>query len=225
MFEQAWGRCRSNLIANLVAGSCVWITGAIICFFYYKGGYFTVLLDELGRIKKEHGFWYSAVATSIFGGVIPYSCLLFQKSIPQGKKVSWFVFFAVFWAIKGVEVDAFYRLQFFIFGGSQSVSVIFFKVLNDLFVYCVLWSAPVTAIFYGWKDANFSWANVQEIRNFRKLLSESVFLLLSTWIIWIPAVTIIYAMPANLQIPCFNLNLCFFVLVISCLIPKDGMAG
>ncbi len=225
MFTQAWARCRSNLKANLMAGVCIWITGAIICFSYYKVGYFTDWLDQLGRLKKEHGFLYSALATSFFGGVIPFACLLLQRNIPEGKKVSWLIFFIFFWAIKGIEVDAFYRLQVFIFGESKSIGVIFYKVLNDLFVYCVFWSAPVTAIFYGWKQADFAWSDVQEIRNPRKLVSESIFLLISTWIIWIPALAVVYAMPSNLQIPCFNLNLCFFVLVISYLNSKREMAG
>ena len=39
--------------------------------------------------------------------------------------------------------------------------------------------------------------------------------LMSTWAVWIPAVTIIYCLPAPLQIPLFNLVLCFWVLVLS----------
>jgi hypothetical protein len=38
---------------------------------------------------------------------------------------------------------------------------------------------------------------------------------MSTWAVWIPAVTIIYCLPAPLQIPLFNLVLCFWVLVLS----------
>ena len=56
-----------------------------------------------------------------------------------------------------MEVDAFYRLQGFLFGQSNSFEVIFAKVFTDQFIYCVIWAAPTTAIFYGWKNANFVW--------------------------------------------------------------------
>jgi hypothetical protein len=58
------------------------------------------------------------------------------------------------------------------------------------------------------------------LKNFGLMLDEILFLLFSTWIIWIPAVTIVYSMPTNLQIPLFNLTLCFFVLVITIAEPK-----
>ena len=38
---------------------------------------------------------------------------------------------------------------------------------------------------------------------------------ISAWIVWVPAVLIIYSLPANLQIPLFNLVLCFFSLVLA----------
>ena len=225
MFNQAWIRCRANFKANLIAGAFIWMAGAIICFSYYKIDKVAYFLNQIGELKKQSGFLYSALATSFFGGVIPYTLLIFQKSIPSAKKPQWFIFFVLFWAIKGIEVDAFYRFQGWLFGDTQSLRVVFSKVINDLFVYCVFWSAPVTAIFYGWKNANFEWSKVKEIRSARYLISETVFLLLSTWIIWIPAVTLVYSMPSELQIPIFNLTLCFFVLVISYLSPNKANGG
>jgi hypothetical protein len=40
---------------------------------------------------------------------------------------------------------------------------------------------------------------------------------LSNWLVWIPAVSVVYAMPAELQIPLFNLVLCFWVLLLAVL--------
>jgi hypothetical protein len=87
----------------------------------------------------------------------------------------------------------------------------------DQFVYCIFWSAPFTALFYGWKKAGFKFVADPPWLSARFIFEESIFLLFSTWIIWIPSVSIIYAMPENLQIPLFNITLCFFVLVISVL--------
>ena len=37
----------------------------------------------------------------------------------------------------------------------------------------------------------------------------------STWVVWIPAVAIIYSLPSALQVPLFNLVLCFWCLLMS----------
>jgi len=114
-------------------------------------------------------------------------------------------------------VDAFYRLQGYLFGYESTFRTILTKVLVDQFVYCIFWSAPFTALFYGWKKAGFKFDADPSWLSARFICEESIFLLISTWIIWIPSVSIIYAMPENLQIPLFNITLCFFVLVISVL--------
>ena len=225
MLRQAWDRCRTNLKANLITGVCIWSLGSVLVLTYYNIEYFANLLDQFGKLKTENGFLYSALSTSLFGGVIPYMALLFRKSIPESKRMTWFVFFVLFWGYKGIEVDAFYRLQGLLFGQNNSFQVILTKVCTDQFVYCVVWAAPTTAIFYGWKNADFLWSEVREIRDFKCLVSESAFLLFTTWIIWTPAVAIVYAMPRDLQIPCFNLTLCLFVLVISYLEPNKEVAG
>ncbi|HRX17342.1 MAG TPA: hypothetical protein P5123_13590, partial [Spirochaetota bacterium] len=37
----------------------------------------------------------------------------------------------------------------------------------------------------------------------------------SSLVIWIPAVSIIYSLPQNLQLPLFNIILCFFALILA----------
>jgi hypothetical protein len=44
--------------------------------------------------------------------------------------------------------------------------------------------------------------------------------ILSNWLVWIPAVSVVYAMPTELQIPLFNLVLCFWVLLLAVLNKK-----
>lgn len=39
--------------------------------------------------------------------------------------------------------------------------------------------------------------------------------LVSTWVVWVPATSLVYTLPSPLQIPLFNLVLCFFVLLLS----------
>ena len=134
-------------------------------------------LDELAQIKLEYGYLYSACATGLFGGLIPFLAMFFRGSVPPRRTFQWFLFFPLFWAFKGVEVDAFYRLQSFFFGASPEFKVVLYKVVVDQFVYCVIWSAPLTAIFYGLKDADFKWTDVVVLKNFSLMLDEILFLL------------------------------------------------
>ena len=212
---KAWRRCQINLRANLVAGLVIWSLGAGIFWGYENSKAFERFLNHTAELKNQYGYLYSAISTSLFGGVLPFLLLLLRQGIMRNRIVSWFLFFSIFWAIKGIEVDAFYRLQSYFLGNSSNWKTVSAKVFIDQFIYCVFWSAPLTALFYGWKDSDFCWAKVRVLKDVGVLVDESLFLLVSTWIIWIPAVSIIYSMPANLQIPLFNLTLCFFVLVIT----------
>ena len=213
----AWLRCRQSLRANLITGVVLWFFGLLIILSYHWSPGFSHLLGNLGRLKKEWSYLYSCISTAFFGGFIPYLFLYLRGMLPVGLKISWFLFFLIYWGIKGMEVDAFYRLQGYLFGYESTFCTILTKVLVDQFVYCIFWSAPFTALFYGWKKAGFKFDADPPWLSARFIFEESIFLLISTWIIWIPSVSIIYAMPENLQIPLFNITLCFFVLVISVL--------
>jgi hypothetical protein len=55
----------------------------------------------------------------------------------------------------------------------------------------------------------------------RKFFSVKIpTVILSNWLVWTPAVCVVYAMPNELQIPLFNLVLCFWVLLLAVLNKK-----
>ena len=78
-----------------------------------------------------------------------------------------------------------------------------------------VWGTPSCVLAYYWKDCNFDWR-----ATYCKWLSREywVFLLpsslLSVWIVWLPAVSIIYALPASLQIPLFCIVCCFWSILL-----------
>ncbi len=210
----------AGIRANLIPGIVLWIVGvAVVLVYYFSEGArpgFQWIID----LKQSYGFFYSGVATAIFGGLIPFLYLLAAGRIPPGCARSWGLFFVIYWSTRGIEVDAFYRLQAWLFGNELEWQTIVTKVLVDQFVYCPLWSAPLTAICYIWKDVGFSWSRLRNRINRRLFLFEIPSVLLSVWIIWIPATSIIYSLPLPLQIPLFNLVMCFYVLLVSVLAPE-----
>ncbi len=205
---------------NLIPGLLLWAVGLAVVLLYYFAPSTRDAFEWVMAKKVQYGYFYSGVSTAVFGGVIPFFYLRWRGKVPSGRVLSWGLFFVIYWTTRGIEVDALYRLQARLFGDGADWVTIVKKVAADQFVYCPFWSAPLTAVCYGWKDAGFSW------RRFRSTLNREFFLLdipsvlLSIWIVWIPAAAIIYSLPLALQIPLFNLVLCFFVLLVS-LLSKD----
>jgi len=125
------------------------------------------------------------------------------------------LFYVLFFAERGVEVDAFYRLQVVLFGDGNDVETIVKKVLVDQFVYSMLFAAPINMLCFLWKDLDFSFSKLKEALDWSFVTFRWPCGVVSAWIVWIPAVSCIYVLPSSLQIPLFNLVLCFFVLLLT----------
>lgn len=207
---------------NFIPGLILWCIGLILVFCFYfldaSRPWFQLVIEW----KKQYGFFYSGVSTALFGGVIPY--LFLRVSGRGGFGSNWIhgVIFILYWALRGVDVDAFYRFQAWLFGAGNQWQTIFKKVLFDQFVYCVFWATPITALFYEWKDSEFS-LSVPKSNDWLLALKDKIIIfMVSTWMVWIPATAIVYSLPSPLQIPLFNLTLCFFVILVSLFEKKDS---
>ncbi|MEM6279659.1 MAG: hypothetical protein AAF733_09280 [Verrucomicrobiota bacterium] len=221
MSRSLWEASLEGIRTNLIPGVILWAIGLAVVFIYYRVPASHGLFEQVSDLKARYGFGFSAFSTAFFGGFIPFLYLWWVGKIPAGKWLPWALFFVLFWALRGMEVDLLYRLQAKWFGDSVDWQTIATKVVVDQFVYCPFWSAPVTAIFYGWKRVGFSWSAYRKGLTLSQWAFQISSLLLSTWIVWIPGTAIIYSLPLLLQIPLFNLVLCFFVLLISVLAPKQ----
>jgi hypothetical protein len=124
-------------------------------------------------------------------------------------------FLRAFLGLQGRGVDLLYRLQSHLFGDYAAPGTIVRKVLVDQLIYNSIWAAPMSALAFLWKESAFSWPTMRSKLGFEFMTFSVPVTLMSTWAVWIPAVTIIYYLPAPLQIPLFNLALCFWVLVLS----------
>lgn len=171
---------------------------------------------SLAHLKTTYGIYYSIVSTAIFGGLLPYLIMLFTKQI-HFKPIAQLVFYCTLWGSMGLIVDLFYQFQGSLFGNNNDVSTIIKKVVLDQFVYNIIFAAPVTTLCFLYRDNQFRLKPWLKCIN-RKLFTEEIpILLISTWIVWVPAVSVIYTMPPNLQVPLFNIVLCLFVLIIALL--------
>ena len=208
-------RMVDGLRQNLLPGLILWFFGLSMVMAYYFIDSTRPYFLEIIKLKETYGYIFSAVSTSFFGGLIPY---LFMRLSGRDKNGNFWmhgIIFLIYWAFRGVDVDTFYRLQSWMFGNTTDARTIFLKVLVDQLIYCVFWANPVTALFFAWKEVNFSFHRLRKEKKWAEILDVIVIFAVSTWMVWIPATAIIYSLPGPLQIPLFNLTLCFFVILVS----------
>ncbi len=201
--------------ANLVPGLVLPVFALLIVGAYYLSAPVGHWLDAIGRLKTAWGYAFSAASTAFFGGLVPFLVLWFGRRIQRERGLLELAFYLVFWCYKGVEVDGLYRAQAWLFGADASVDVIVKKVLVDQFIYNPLWAAPTQCLFFLWKDAGFSFRRVAPELRPRAFIRRVLVVLVSTWVVWVPAVCIVYSLPSALQLILFNLVLCFWCLLLT----------
>jgi hypothetical protein len=200
---------------NALPGLALWILALMLVLADWILPSAHALFQNIGMWKSRYGLAFSATTTAFFGGAVPFLFLMASGRIPRHRRAPELTFYLLFWAYKGVEVDLFYRLQAHWFGNHADVGTIARKVLLDQLVYNPVWAAPTSALAFLWKESGFSWRAMRSKLGFDFVTFSVSVTLMSTWAVWTPAVAIIYCLPPPLQIPLFNLVLCFWVLVLS----------
>ncbi|GAL17087.1 hypothetical protein JCM19235_5636 [Vibrio maritimus] len=201
---------------NFKAGVALQCFALFIALSYFYWPQSHLIFDVMSQTKAKYDWVYSAIATALFGGIFPLLVLnaLGYKSSRFGAEL---LCVALFWAYKGIEVDLFYQLQSHWFGDVLNVGTVVTKVAVDQFIYSAFWSVPTIAILYLWKDLGFPKRGFCQYIDrdfwFRRVFAMTI----SNWLIWIPAVSVIYMMPVDLQLPLFNIVLLFFGLLVAVL--------
>lgn len=111
-----------------------------------------------------------------------------------------------------------FRLQALMFGNGTDLSTIVLKTLVDQLVYSVLWSMPFGLTMYKWRDSKFNFRvviNMLKSNHFWKWQVPQT--IIGSWIVWLPAVILVYCLPGPLQIPLFVLVSCFWSLLLNLL--------
>lgn len=207
---------------TLVPGLVLQFFALIILLVYFFVPSAGIYFDFFGTLKTQYGYVYSFVATAFFGGLIPFVYLWLSGQLRNNRSlVAVGIFYCVFWGIKGVEVDLFYRLQSVWFGAGNDVFTLATKVAVDQFIYSAFWAAPTITLTYLWLEAGFNVKAWWQALDRHYLVRTLPTVIVSNWLVWIPAVSIIYAMPNQLQIPLFNLVLCFWVLLLAVLNARE----
>ncbi|MBK9217830.1 MAG: hypothetical protein IPO35_16580 [Uliginosibacterium sp.] len=197
---------------NLVPGLILQAVAISLLAAYYLIPAVRPGFDWFAHLKQDWGYGYSALATAISGGIVPFLYLWLRGSIKHGVGKA-LLFYIVFWALMGMQVDVLYRFQGELFGQGNELAVLIPKVLVDQGLFTPLWSIPLTTLCYLWKNLDFNFAALRGKIDRKLFLHDIPGMIVPAWMVWLPAVTVIYCLPGSLQIPMFNLVLCFWSLL------------
>ena len=221
--EQApWAAGRHSIRALLVPGFMLQAVALCLVLSYYFVPATGPLFAQLAKWQSAGGFAFSAATTLVCGGLLPFLFLRLHPDTRGAHPWPHLVFFIFYWAWKGAEVDLWYRILATVYGPGHDAGTIVSKVLTDQFLYNLLSATPVGNLCFAWKDAGFRWATVwADLRAGRWYYRRVLPVLLTLWFIWIPVVSCIYALPLPLQMPLFNLVLCFWSILFAHIVGRQ----
>ena len=139
LFQSAWTESVKALRTNLLPGLLLQSVMAGMGAAYIWNTTARHLFQQLAQVRSEWGLIFSFIGTSVASAVFPELLrLVLPRPEPGSKKeprlASRLLFGIPFWGLIGVQVDLFYRLQYLLFGPSETAAVIMKKVLVDSLV-------------------------------------------------------------------------------------------
>ena len=202
--------------ANLWPGLALQLAALALVVAYYNEPGVHALLTRLVEVRQSAGLAYGMASTALFAGVLPFLYIRMECRIagrqPQFSWMQGFVLTA-FWTYKGLEIDVWYRLLAHSFGTGHSPGTIAIKAFLDQFVYCPGFAIPTVAATYeALRDRNGFLADIRTAGWYRRRVLP---ILISNWVVWVPAVMIIYSLPTPLQLPLQNIIIWFYTLIVA----------
>jgi hypothetical protein len=202
---------RAHLVPGLVLQACAIML--VVAYYRYPPAH--AALEALAAFRERTGWLYGIVATAIFGGVLPFAYMKLDPATRDRYTPAQGAFFLMFWAYKGFEVDLWYRVLNVVVGPGHGPAAVATKMFLDQFVYCPIWAVPSETLLFAWCETRFDAARVKaDFRAKGWYARRALPLLVGNLGVWLPAVCAIYALPLPLQLPLFNLVLCFFTLML-----------
>lgn len=170
---------------------------------------------HVAELKAEYGYAFSFALNFLLAGVLPWFFRMTLPGMRPEKPVSELVFGTLWWGGFAVIVDALYRFLGHLFDGRgwpawQTVGA---KLSADLILFMPLFAAPVIALVHLWKDAGYDWQKLRAGMSpgwYRRLVLPN---LIPNHMVWIPGATLVFCMPADLQLTLSSLIACFWALM------------
>ena len=136
LLETAWSAACKAIRANLIPGLLLQSVMAAMAIAYLFHPASHHAFESLAILRSQWGLFFSFLGTSFGSAILPELLrpILLGSSRARCDDrglTSRLLFGIPFWGLIGMQVDLFYRLQYLLFGPSDSVAVIVKKVLVD----------------------------------------------------------------------------------------------
>lgn len=206
-FSALWCRITVAVRTYAVAGLILQALLALVILGYYFLPPVHGVLETAAVWKMHYGLAYSVFSTAFFGGVVPF---LVRRVMGEAKES--LTFDIAFWVLTGIVVDLLYRSQISMFGAETTVAVVARKLAFDqLLAGPIMLTIQTAAV--EWRDRGYRVTETWRILGPRWYAQRVVPVQLTCFMIWPPAVAVIYSLKPALQIPVVNLVQCFWALI------------
>ncbi len=204
VFRQNWGPCvlLNVLVITLVTS-------------YYQVPAIAGLWEAIGDFKLRWSFVFSCLSTVFAAVLLPSLVQSFMGTLPKEGRWQRIGLLMLFWGYRGMEIDLFYRFQSWLFGNGHDARTLIIKVAFDQFIMSPLWFVPTYLIVLRWVDLGGSWSRTRASLDREFWTRTCPTVLLTNWLVWIPALALVYSLPAALQFPLFSVVMCFFILIVT----------
>jgi hypothetical protein len=202
---------------NLIPGLVLQALALALVLAYYLIPATRSTFETVAQAKVAGGYCASGLSAAIAAGLIPWLVEAARGTIPPGRRLGDCTFVVLLWAWRGAEVDAFYRFQGWLWGTGTDVGTIACKVALDMLVYAPLWAQPILVAAYRVREQQYDLAAYRRTWTWSAFARQILTVQASGWAVWIPAVSIIYALPGDLQFPLFAVMVCFWSLLLATL--------
>jgi len=204
-----WGALRENW----KAGIFIWSFGAIIVALYYNSGVLEQPSEDILQARQNMGLWFPIFSTTIFGAILPSLTQILLSPNDRITSLKRLLLLVPFWAYRGFEVEYFYRFQAYFWGDGSSFATVAGKVCTDMFVYNPIMC--VEMLYLRWVSRKIGELPPDEPIAPKRWYGRFIVpMLVATWALWIPAVSLVYMMPLPLQLPLSNLILWMWAMML-----------
>jgi len=206
---------RANFLPGLL------LQGLLLAFFvaYVTHEGTRAFLENIAHIKEESGYLFAFVCYAVTAGLLPeiLRIAFFQSGRPTRRNLWLFLTAAPAWGCMGMLVDLLYRCQTGWFGAGNDLVTILQKVAVDQLLYAPFIGNPLVIAWFIWRDERFRMSAWPKIFNPGFFLDRVYPVQVSSWIVWIPGVMVVYFMPPLLQVPVAVFIQTFWVLIFTTL--------
>jgi hypothetical protein len=215
---------RDSLRANLGPTLLLQLVGVAIVASYYGSERTRVLWNEMAAFAQRGGVAYAALSTAFFAALLPWLLSRLSRGVAHDKlrHLPWLL---VFWGFIGCVLHFFYGFMAWLFGDNANFVTVLQKVLVDQFVFTPFFAMPLITVAYAWKDADYSLDRARQALGPNAFARRVVPLLGAAWVVWIPAISLVYALPLSLQLPIANLVECLWSLLLLFLTRSDSQTA